>query len=368
VSKPGRPGRREWRPSGWSASATHRHSPPAAPSHRGEAEEAGAEQRDRGGLWNRGREFGDHDLAVATLEIRHQDLVYAGVKGPATTTRIGPVATSTTAKAAASAPTWISRAATASTKATVPADNAGEAAAAASSKIWEGAAAPSSAARGAKRTGAITTGGEEATTSATAAEATERAATSSAVTALPAVTSAAPASAPAALAGTTSTASADASGPTAAPTGDNQRRIVGADHEGATAPTTALPAATRAAPAAADGDLEGFPGSQVEVAADLGASTACAAKATVSTLRAKGEDLISVACRHRKGDEATGEIEDDWRSLGGRRRREPQKGCASQQNQLHFCPPSFTRNPPVWFACTTLFPWQSSALGLTLTH
>jgi hypothetical protein len=64
-------------------------------------------------------------------------------------------------------------------------------------------------------------------------------------------------------------------------------------------------------------DLEGFRSSQVKIAADLGASTASAAKATVSTLRAKGEDLIGVGGRHREGNKAAGIGEIKRRSAGG---------------------------------------------------
>jgi hypothetical protein len=224
----------------------------ATPRNGGKANKTHAEQHDRGRFGHRGREFCDHDLAVTALKIGSQDLVRASVKGTAAAARRGPVATSTTAKAAASTPTWISRAASAATKSTVPADDAGEAAAAASSKIWEGTAAPSGAARGTKRTNAITTSGEEATSSTTTAEPPERTAASAAVTALPAVTGAAPTAtcAAAALAGATSATSVASA--SAAATSDDQRHVTGTNNEGATAPTTALPAVTGAAPAAAD--------------------------------------------------------------------------------------------------------------------
>jgi hypothetical protein len=51
------------------------------PPHRREAKEAGAEQRDRRRLGY--GDFGDHDLAVAGLEIGDQDLVRARVEGAA---------------------------------------------------------------------------------------------------------------------------------------------------------------------------------------------------------------------------------------------------------------------------------------------
>jgi hypothetical protein len=142
----------------------------------------------------------------------------------------------------------------------------------------------------------------------------ERTATSSGTTSVPAVTGAAPAAAietasgAAALTGVTSSTSA-ASGPTAR-TGDDQRRIIGADHEGATAPATA--SHTRAA----HDDLQNFARGQVEAAADLGTSptrhTSC-----ITTLRAKGDDLIGAVDRHREGDEATGIREFEPLGVGG---------------------------------------------------
>jgi hypothetical protein len=292
---------------------------PASPRNRSKTDETRTEQRERCRLGHRGRKFGDDDLAIAAPEVGHQDLIDPRIEGAAAAARGGPAATSTTAKAAASTSTWISRAPSAATKAPVSAVDVegGDAAGAASSKIWEGAAAPSLA-EGTKWTDAITAGAEEATTPATPAEAPERTATSSAVTALPAVTGAASAAASetasgaAALAGTTSATSA-ASATTAATTSDNKRHVIGADHEGATAPTTASHTG------AADGDLESFPGGQAKIAANLGGLTACAArKAAVSTLRAKREDLISVGGRHREGDEAAG-ISEVERCSAGRR-------------------------------------------------
>jgi hypothetical protein len=316
--------------------------------HDHDAGEAYAKQRKGCRFGYGGRHLCDDDLAVSGLETGDQDLVGAGVEGAAAAARWGPAATSATAVAAASTATWISRTA-AATKASVPADDVerGDAAGAASSKIWEGAAAPSLA-EGAKWTDAITTGAEEATTPATTAEAPERTATSTAVTAVPAVTGATSvaagetASVATALAGGTSATSA-ASAPTAAATTDNQRRVIGTDHEGATTPTTARH--TRAA----DGDLESFPGSQAKIATDLGPETAGAArKPTVSTLRAKGEDLIGVGRRHRKIDNAAGEgkIKDDRCGLGavmgcGKR----QERCTSDQKLFHFLPLYFWLRP-----------------------
>jgi len=57
------------------------------------------------------KHIADHDLAVSGPDTGDQDLVCSCVKGAAATARRGPVATSTTAKAAASTPTWKGRAA-----------------------------------------------------------------------------------------------------------------------------------------------------------------------------------------------------------------------------------------------------------------
>jgi hypothetical protein len=242
-----------------------------------------------------GRDQVDHDLAIAGPDTGDQDLVCSCVVGASAAARRGKgptITTSTTAKAAASTATWNSRAASASTKAPVPADNAEQAAAAASGKTWEGAASPSLAAIGAaKWTDAITAGAEEATTPSTTAEAPERTATSSAVTALPAVTGAAPVKSAAARVSATSPTSAPFAR-TAASTGDDQRRIIGADHERAAAPTTA------SHPSAADGDPQNFTRGQVEAAADLGTSPA-RHSSCITTLRAKGDGLIGAVddCR-----------------------------------------------------------------------
>jgi hypothetical protein len=123
------------------------------PPHRGEAKEAGAEQRDRRRL---GYEFGNHHLAVAGLEIGDQDLVDPRVQGPATTTgTISTWAAITTRTAAVAATTAAGK-----TIATAAAEAAAKVA---TGEIW-------------KRTTALTaersriaTSGEKATTT-TAAE------------------------------------------------------------------------------------------------------------------------------------------------------------------------------------------------------
>jgi hypothetical protein len=72
--------------------------------------------------------------------------------------------------------------------------------------------------------------------------------------------------------------------------------VTAADHETTATPTASVFIAARAA----DSDLQGLPCGQLEVAADLGASTAyagCTAKNAAAALRAKGEDLIGVGGR-----------------------------------------------------------------------
>jgi hypothetical protein len=242
---------------------------PATPSHRGEAKQAGAKQCDSRRLWNCGREFGDHDLAVTGLEIGDQDLIYAGVEGTPTAATTVSAAAATTAKAAAPSTSPKSTAASASTKAPVPAANGGTA----SRKIWEGAAAPSGEKTDAtsKFTVATTTDAEEATAPAATAEERQRTApTDAPEPSLPAATSAAPqttisASGAAALAGATSATSAAASAPTAR-TGDNQRHVIATDHEGATATTTSHTRTARTAYA----DIERLALHYGEVAANLG--------------------------------------------------------------------------------------------------
>jgi hypothetical protein len=77
---------------------------------------------------------------------------------------------------------------------------------------------------------------------------------------------------------------------TAAATGDDERRVTGTDHETATTATAAT--FERRHARAADGDLQGIPCGQTEIAADFSASTAvpmpgrapfppCAPKATI---------------------------------------------------------------------------------------
>jgi hypothetical protein len=72
----------------FSTSASYQSGPqPVMQSHRGEAKDAGAEQRDRHRFGYRRREFANYDLAVAGLQIGDQDLVAAGVEGTPATSR-----------------------------------------------------------------------------------------------------------------------------------------------------------------------------------------------------------------------------------------------------------------------------------------
>jgi hypothetical protein len=69
---------------------------PALPPDNCNTEKARTEQRDRCRLGHCLCDFGDHDFTVASLEIGHQDLVRASVKGaPATTDTITRVAANT---------------------------------------------------------------------------------------------------------------------------------------------------------------------------------------------------------------------------------------------------------------------------------
>jgi hypothetical protein len=94
-----------------------------APSHRSKADKAGAKQCDSRRLWDCGREFGDHDLAVTGLEISDQDLVGARIEGATTATWImKPQAatmggTGAATAAIASAPTGTAATASAPTEA-----------------------------------------------------------------------------------------------------------------------------------------------------------------------------------------------------------------------------------------------------------
>ena len=101
----------------------------------------------------------------------------------------------------------------------------------------------------------------------------------------------------------------------AARIGDDQRRVIGADHK---TPTPA--SAPKTGACAADGDLQHLPCGQIAVAADLGSSTAIGVTNTIAsaTLRAKGDDLIGALDRHAEGDEAYGIIEFEPLGMGGR--------------------------------------------------
>jgi hypothetical protein len=97
---------------------------------------------------------------------------------------------------------------------------------------------------------------------------------------------------------------ADLSAAAATATGNDQRRVVWADHESSAATAKGQVIGTRAA----DRDLQDLACSQDEIATDLGAETTCASynEGAASALRAKGKDLIETGFRHRVGDELTG--------------------------------------------------------------
>ena len=77
--------------------------PAATAPRRGKAGKPRTEQRDRRRLGC--RDFGDHDLAVAGLQIGEQDLVDAGVEGAAAATGSRAVISTATATTAITATT-----------------------------------------------------------------------------------------------------------------------------------------------------------------------------------------------------------------------------------------------------------------------
>jgi hypothetical protein len=227
---------------------------PAAPPDGNEANEAGAEERDGRRLGHCGRKFGNHDLAVAGLEIGDQDLLCARIKGATTTT-----GTSTGGAARAAATTAVS-ATTASAGAAAPA--AAEATTKrASCQIREctsAGAAEGSVAAGTKKTAAATATTEEnAAGTPVAAGAASAAATRTEATA---VRTGEPALARLGRGPGNAAATAAA--------GDDQRHVARPDHE------TSAAATTTAATTAAAGDLQYLPCSKAEIAADLSPSTA----------------------------------------------------------------------------------------------
>jgi hypothetical protein len=270
-----------------------------APTQCGEAKQAGAEQCDSRRLWNCGREFGDHDLAIAALEIGNQDLVGAPVKGATTATWVNKTEAATMGGTGA-ATAAITSAPTGTAKATSTASAPTEAAAGSACAPGETGECATTVSRGASA---------EKTTAATAATAAVTTITTGAAKGV-----AGDGAAAAAVRTGETTLAGSETPATATTAGDDERRVTGTDHKSASTTATTVTRAT----CAADGDLESFPGGQAKIAADLGASTACAHKDTVSALRAKGEDLISVGGRHREGDEATGIREVEWHGVGGR--------------------------------------------------
>jgi hypothetical protein len=267
---------------------------PSAPSHRGEAKKACTEEHDRRRLG-----YGDlanHYLAVAGVEIGHQDRVDAGVEGAATTTLTGATWGFEAAATAAvpAAPAGGNKSATTTTK---------TAADVASGETWECASSSTGKIEGTstEKAATATTAGAAGAGAATVAAGTPTATTTATAITTVRAGETAPAGerhSPRQVPSTATTTAAS----------DDQRRVIRADHERA----TTAPAAEICLVAArtADGDLQDLPCGQGKIAADLRAKTAYAnyviAKVAVAALRAEGEDLIGVGGRHREGDQVTG--------------------------------------------------------------
>jgi hypothetical protein len=206
---------------------------PAAPKHRSKANETATEQSDGRRLWY--GDFGDHDLAVAGLEIGDQDLVGADIEGATATTRtrtgVAATATSATAIAAAAAATSISSAS--------PTAEATGKTEAPTREIRECPTA--SAAAGGVTSAAIT---EKAPAPASAAARAKHAATTTVAADSP--TAPAPAGAAVRHRKATSAGEADAprSAAATATTGDDQRHIAGTDYETAATAAAAESAIT----------------------------------------------------------------------------------------------------------------------------
>jgi hypothetical protein len=223
----------------------------SAPSQRGEAKKADAEQHDRRRLAY--RPFGDHDLTVARPEISSQDLVCARIERAAATTGRTFAEAAEAAAAAAVAAATTSADGGAPAAAETPAVNpAGE--------LWK---------RTTTSARTVVTGTEKPTT-ATATTTGDRA-PAAAVAAGAAIgnainnctgTAVRPGETALAGEGGVQDTASTSSGP-----GDDQRRVSRADYE---TPTASASAHTRAA----NGDLQRLPCGQAEVAADLCALTA----------------------------------------------------------------------------------------------
>jgi hypothetical protein len=200
---------------------------PASPTRRGKAEETRAEQSDRGRLGYLSKKFGDHDLAVAGLEIGHQDLVGTGVEGAAaktgTNAKMARVVAS--APAAVATPTASTTFRTGGATATTAKPATG--------KIWKrittGAGKAGNTATRTKKAAAASVGATTGATTITVGAAIRN------------LTDASDRGTTAVGTGQAALAGVDAdneSGTPAASAGDNQRSIPGANYERTTAAAT----------------------------------------------------------------------------------------------------------------------------------
>jgi hypothetical protein len=226
---------------------------PASPPHHGKAGKARGEQCN--GSWF-GYQFGDHDLAVAGLEIGKQDLVGTHIEGAAATAGAFSArrANATCPAAVTATATGTEASASAATEATSSA-TPGE--------IWKrptASATPKGVAACGEKSATATAGAHGDDAAAITIGSARRKANGT--TAVRAGESTAARQAVVAYVGTAPSTT----------TGDNQRRVPWADHERTAAATT--PGARFVASRTADSYLQALSCGQAEVAADLGALTA----------------------------------------------------------------------------------------------
>jgi hypothetical protein len=322
----------------------------AAPPNSNKSSEARSEQRDGRRFGYGGHKFGDHHFAVAGAEIGDQDRVEARVEGAPPTARPNPAeSTADSGATPAIAPTAAGAAGETPTRPT-----------AAKPTVAVGFEGVDTASETGK---CLAAAGEEGATDDGVGAGTEKA----------------PAPAPAKPAGSTAVSTHTAAWTTAIRTGeatlpgkaganksttpattarDHQPRVAGTDHKTAAA-ATAGPVTGPGTTRASHYDLQDLARSQVEIAADLGASatgTNAAGKGAAASLRAKGEDLIGVGGRDRESDGAPTIGEVEQRSAGGRfRGGDRQERRPTQQKQFHFCLPDM-RYAPKSMPVSTLVP------------
>jgi hypothetical protein len=139
----------------------------------------------------------------------------------------------------------------------------------------------------------------------------------------------------------------------AATASDDQRRVPGTDDK---ASATASRRTGHAG--AAHGDFQNLAGSEAEDATDLGTQpTSGTCARDVSTLSAKGEDLIVVSGRHREGDEAPGISEVEWHGAAADPdATSPRHAVPASRTSFILSSPLKQRADPVYHRLRTLTP------------